>query len=77
MVDVAIKISKAGATIVWDLYYFEITEFSESKQHLEDGEDITFAWYTFDEVSKFCLNNQIQEDRSVAVILNYILRRKK
>lgn len=72
-----IKFSKAGATIVWDLYYFEIKEFSESKQHLEYGEDITFDWHSFDEVKQFCLDNKIQEDRSVAVILSYILMKLK
>lgn len=68
-----IKVSKAGATVVWDLYYFEIREFEQGKQHLEDGEDITFGWYNIDEVKQFCLNNQIQEDRSVAVLLKYLL----
>jgi ADP-ribose pyrophosphatase YjhB (NUDIX family) len=72
-----IKVSKAGATVVWDLYYFEIREFTKSKQHLEDGEDITFNWYTFDQVKQFCKNQQIQEDRSVAVILNYLLSEEK
>ena len=70
-----IKVSKAGATIVWDLYYFEIIDFIKSKQNLEEGEDITFNWYTFDEVKQFCLENQVQEDRSVAVILKYLLKR--
>jgi len=69
-----IKVSKAGATIIWDLYFFEIMEFTKGKQHTEDGEDITFDWYAFDEVKKFCRDNQIQEDRSVAVILNYLLK---
>lgn len=71
---ILIKISKAGATINWDLYYFEIDDFKTDKQHLEDGEDITFSWYTFDEVMKLCRENMVQEDRSVGVILNYILK---
>ena len=69
-----IKISKAGATISWDLYYFEIKDFSKDVQHLEDGEDITFDWYTIGEVLELLKNDKIQEDRSVGVILNYILK---
>lgn len=71
-----IKVSKAGATIVWDLYYFLIENFIKDIQHLEDGEDITFDWYTFDQVQELCMNNQIQEDRSVAVLLNFLLASK-
>lgn len=71
-----LKISKAGATIVWDLYYFLVLDFTQDVQHLEEGEDISFDWYTFEQVKDFCLNNQIQEDRSVAVILKYLISTK-
>ncbi len=71
-----IKISKAGATIQWDLYYFEIKQFEKDIQHLEDGEDITFEWYSFDNVLKLCQENKIQEDRTVGVILNYLFKNK-
>ena len=71
-----IKISKAGATIQWDLYYFEIKEFEKDTQHLEEGEDITFAWYSFDDVLKLCQENKVQEDRTVGVILNYLIKNK-
>ena len=72
-----IKVSKAGATIVWDLYYFLITDFEKGQQALEEGEDITFDWYTLDQVEKLCLEDKIQEDRSVAILLKYILKNKK
>jgi len=68
-----IKISHAGATVVWDLFYFEITDFKEGSQNLEEGEDITSNWYALKEVKQFCLYGKISEDRSVAVILSYIL----
>ncbi len=69
-----IKISKAGATVSWDLYYYEIKDFVKDKQHLEDGEDISFAWYSVCDVLKLCTDNKISEDRSVGVLLNYILQ---
>ena len=74
---ILLKISKAGATIVWDLYYFLIKDFVEDQQHLEDGEDITVDWYTMEEVKELCLNNKIQEDRSVAVILKYLISQNR
>lgn len=69
-----IKISKAGATVEWDLYYFEIEEFENNIQHLEEGEDITFEWYTYKELINLCRENKIQEDRTVGVILNYLIK---
>ncbi|MFA6073376.1 MAG: NUDIX domain-containing protein [Candidatus Woesearchaeota archaeon] len=66
------KISKAGATIEWDLYYFIVKEFSKSKQNLEIGEDITLEWKSFDEVKLLCREGEINEDRSVGVILNFL-----
>lgn len=73
---VLIKVSKAGATVQWDLFYFEIKDFQKDIQHLEEGEDITFAWHTYEEVLKLCQENKVQEDRSVGVILNYLIRNR-
>lgn len=70
-----LHISKAGATVVWDLYYFEITDFTIDKQHLEEGEIIEYGWYDVVDVKKLILNNQMHEDRSVGVVLKYILKK--
>ena len=73
-----IKISKAGATVEWDLFYFLINDFTTNKngQELEEGEDITFDWYSYNEVIKLCLEQKVQEDRSVGILLSYILKQK-
>lgn len=74
-----IKISKDGATVIWDLYYYEITDFqvSEDGNHLEEGELIDgYDWYSFDEVINLCKNGAIHEDRTVGVLLTYILNHK-
>lgn len=70
------KISKAGATVEWDLYYFLITDFEDNAngQELEEGEDISFGWYTVEEVKKICSTGQMKEDRSVGVLLSYLLK---
>ena len=67
--------SVAGASVIWDLYYYLIDDFSiaEHGQDTEKGEIIYPEWKSFDEVKEMCLNGKINEDRSVAVILRYIL----
>lgn len=75
-----LKISKDGAGVIWDLYYFEIRDYrkSESGPQLEEDEVIHgYQWYEFDEIVNMCQKNQIHEDRSVGVILTYILKVKK
>lgn len=74
-----IKISKDGATVIWDLYYYEITDFqvSEDGNHLEEGELINgYDWFSFDEIINLCKNGAIHEDRTVGVLLTYILSKK-
>ena len=72
-------ISKAGSTIIWDLYYFLIEDFKflEEGQHLEEGEFISCQWFTFDEVIKLITSNLIKEDRSIGVISRFIMESKK
>lgn len=67
------KKSVCGATVEWDLYYFMVPEFEMSAggTKLELGEDIESGWYTLDEAKKMCLSGQVQEERSVAILLQY------
>ena len=75
-----LKISLDGAGVIWDLYYFEIKEYmkSETGAQLEEDEIINgYMWYNFDEIRKMCKNEEIHEDRTVGVLLSYILNYKK
>lgn len=65
--------SKAGATVEWDLYYFVVEEFKQSEQELEDWEDIVIEKFSREEVKNLCLNGEIREDRTVAVLLKFLL----
>ncbi|MEK7083964.1 MAG: NUDIX domain-containing protein, partial [Patescibacteria group bacterium] len=67
--------SKSGATVEWDLYYFIVDQFEQNPngQELEHGEDITVEWKTRDEVKTLCLDGSIKEDRTVGVLLKYLL----
>ena len=74
-----IKISKDGASVIWDLYYYEITDFDLSKDgaHLEEDEIINgYDWFTFDEIIDLCKKGSIHEDRTIGVLLSYILNHK-
>ncbi len=71
-----LKISLDGAGVIWDLYYFEIKEFknAESGPKLEENEIINgYKWFDFDKIIEMCQRNEIHEDRTVGVILSYIL----
>ena len=70
-----LSLSKCGATVEWDLYYF-VTKVDETdlvEQSLEHGEDITTDWYTYHQVNEFALSkDKMSEERSVAVLLRYL-----
>jgi ADP-ribose pyrophosphatase len=65
--------SVCGATVVWDLYYFVVDEFTVlPSQKLEDGEQIKVKWVSLDEAKQLSISGQMSEDRSVAVLLRYL-----
>jgi ADP-ribose pyrophosphatase len=68
------KVTKAGATIKWDLYYFVTSDFKESAkgQNLDEGEVIKPHWFTFDKVKQLCIHGKMKEYRSVGVLLSFL-----
>lgn len=68
--------SSSGATMEWDLYYYLIDDFKE----LEKGNMTEFAeiiypeWFSFEEVKEMCLDGRIKEDRTIGVLLKYLMR---
>lgn len=65
-------LSKTGASVEWDLYYFVVTAYTESAQAPEEHEDIALAPTPRDEVRRMCLDGRIQEDRSALMLLRYL-----
>lgn len=63
------------ATVIWNLFYFLVDDFQirKTRQNPEEGEIIKWAWFPFDKVQKMCLNHEIKEDRTVAVLLTFLL----
>ena len=69
-------ISKAGTSVHWDLYYYTVKDYRIlKKQSLEENEVINgFVWKSFEEVKEMCINHVIHEERTVGVLLSYILK---
>lgn len=62
-----------GATVIWDLLYFEVSKFKQlPSQSLEVGEEIETSWVTLERAKELALSGLMQEDRSVAVLLRYL-----
>ncbi len=69
------KKSTLGATVEWDLYIFEATNWSSLSegQNLEAGEQIeTDNWLSYDEVEKMIFEGKMQEERVALVLLQWI-----
>ncbi len=66
----------------WTLYYFLVDKFKilpsfyEKDKQKSEYEYIQHVWVNFDDVMDLFLNDKISEDRSAAMILKYILRKK-
>jgi len=69
------KKSVLGATVEWDLYVFEVTEWqkSEAGQELEDGEEIEAdTWISTNEAKQMILDGKMQEERIALILLQWI-----
>jgi ADP-ribose pyrophosphatase len=72
-----LQLSRAGGlNVEWDLYYFIVEDFEAGEQRLEAGEVIYPEWKTFDEVKELCVNGKMNEDRTVGVLLKFLLKTK-
>jgi len=67
--------ANAGATVDWDLYYFEVRDYDQSPdgQQLESGEAIEVDWMNPGEIRQAIAGDQMAEWRSVGVLLGRVL----
>ncbi len=67
-------ISTAWATVEWDLYYYIVKKFKRHAkwQQLEVGEYIDVEWKTKKEILALIKKWEMNEDRSVGVLLRYL-----
>ncbi|MEO5950434.1 MAG: hypothetical protein ABIQ04_03210 [Candidatus Saccharimonadales bacterium] len=69
------KKSTLGATVEWDLFVFEVTQWQHSTigQQLEEGEDIDAdGWFSYEEVINMILNGDLKEERIALILLQWI-----
>lgn len=70
-----VKKSTLGATVEWDLFVFEATDWREHQngQSLEDGEQIEdVSWYDFKAVEQMILTGHMQEERIALILLQWL-----
>jgi 8-oxo-dGTP pyrophosphatase MutT (NUDIX family) len=60
----ALGVSKAGASVEWDLHYFTVRNAVIGEQDLEDGEQIQSVVLSAQEIFEKLLNGEVQEGRS-------------
>ena len=65
----------AGATVEWDLYYFQTTAYkvSPTGQQLEAGEQIEVIELAPDEIRQAITNGRMEEWRSIGILLGIVL----
>lgn len=69
-----LAVSKCGATITWDLYYFIVSAWQvrDGGQNLGTGEDIAVTWMMPADVKAACLDGRISEERSAIQLLRLL-----
>lgn len=68
-----LKKSPCGASVEWDLYYLLAENISETDHAHDEGEEIIDGkWFSFDEILQMCKNGDIDEDRTVATLYQFI-----
>lgn len=76
-------LSHNGLTVEWDLYYYIVKDFSVNSNFYEENiqksefEFIEHCWLEYDQIEKLILEGKISEDRSVGVLLRYLLMLNK
>ena len=67
------KKSPCGASVIWDLYYIVAEDITDHDNNHNEGEEIVDGkWCNFDEIKKMCLSGEIDEDRTVATLYQFI-----
>jgi 8-oxo-dGTP pyrophosphatase MutT (NUDIX family) len=72
------KKSTLGATVEWDLFVFEVTEWKQHEmgQQLETGEQIEADnWFTYKEVEQMIVSGKMQEERIALILLQWLKKR--
>jgi 8-oxo-dGTP pyrophosphatase MutT (NUDIX family) len=72
------KKSTLGATVEWDLYVFETSDWraAESGQQLEAGEIVQAdEFFTYEQVKEMILNGDMKEERIAMILLQWLSKK--
>jgi hypothetical protein len=76
VLDLALyKKSTLGATVEWDLYIFEVTDWQQHKdgQALETGEQVEeVVWFEYAIAKQMILDGAMQEERIALILLQWL-----
>lgn len=64
--------SSCGGMLEWDLYYFVVKKYEEVGQDPQDEEKIEPQKISKEKLKELAFSGEMQEDRSVGVILRYL-----
>ncbi len=67
------KKSTCGASVEWDLYYLIAQNITPFEHNHDEGEEITDGkWFSFEEILSMCKSREINEDRTVSALYQFI-----
>ncbi len=69
--------SQSSSSVEHDLYYFIVTEYEEGKAKLQHDEVIEKVELSYTQVYDLLLDGSFSEDRTRAVLFNFLLTEKK
>jgi ADP-ribose pyrophosphatase YjhB (NUDIX family) len=67
--------SRCGGSFEWDLYYFIVKKYEETKQRLEDAEKIEVVKVNKEKLKELAFSGQMNEDRSVGILAKYFYKK--
>ncbi len=68
--------SESSATVEHELHYFLVKQFKKDAQELQHGEVIEVLELPYKEVWELLLNREFSEDRTRAVLFEYLIKHK-
>jgi 8-oxo-dGTP pyrophosphatase MutT (NUDIX family)/dephospho-CoA kinase len=71
-----IGISSAGASVIWDLYYFHCPRWRFGSTRVAESDEIIYAeWVSSERLIEMCYSGEVREDRTASVVLRFFLNK--
>ena len=70
------SVSRCGGSFEWNLYYFIVKKYEETRQRLEDAEKIEVVKVSKEKLKELAFSGQMNEDRSVGILAKYFFKKE-